>query len=98
MTWKKGQRDYTKYQITPAQWDKMFLRQKGCCPICLRPILRPGNPEGKRAAAVDHDHRTGRVRGLLDYRCNRFVIGRNNAERATRVAKYLTSKFDGRKL
>jgi len=91
-------RDYKKYDLTVKQWDKLFALQKGLCPICLKPIFKPGNKLGKRAAAVDHDHKTGRVRGLLDYRCNRFIIGRNSAERAERVYKYLVSEFDGRKL
>jgi hypothetical protein len=84
------------YGITPKQWLRMFERQGGLCPICLKPIYKPKNKEGKRAAAVDHCHLTKRVRGLLDYRCNRYIIGRNSAERAKRVYEYLTSEFDGR--
>jgi hypothetical protein len=91
-------RDYRKYGISSQQWDKMYVNQKGLCPICQKPIFRPGNKLGKRAAAVDHDHKSGRVRGLLDYRCNRFIIGRNSADRAERVYRYLVSDFDGRKL
>ena len=86
------------YGITPVQWLKIWNLQGGKCPICLKPIWKPGNKEGKRAAAVDHDHLTGRVRGLLDYRCNRYIIGRNSADRAERVYRYLTSEFDGRAL
>jgi hypothetical protein len=91
-------RNYMQYGLTAKQWDRMYKLQEGKCPICQRPIYRPGNKEGKRAAAVDHDHRTGRVRGLLDYRCNRYIIGRNSAERAERVYRYLVSTFDGREL
>lgn len=91
-------RDYSKYGLTVAQWDAMFERQQGKCPICLKPILRPGNKEGKRAASVDHDHSTGRIRGLLHWRCNRYAVGRTNVERARRVFEYLNSEFDGRDL
>ena len=87
-----------EYNLTPAQWNKMFKLQDGKCPICLKPILKPGNAEGKRAGSVDHDHKTKRVRGILCYRCNRFVIGRNHSDRAKRVYDYLTSSFDGREL
>lgn len=86
------------YGLSPQQWMKIYHHQKGLCPICLKPIFRPGNKLGKRAAAVDHDHKTGRVRGLLDYRCNRFRVGRNTAEAAKRMYDYLTSTFDGRAL
>lgn len=86
-----------RYGITQDQWEKMFLRQKGKCPVCLKPILKPGNPQGKRAAAVDHDHKSKRVRGLTCYRCNRFTIGRNrDTSKLKRLIAYLDSTFDGR--
>jgi len=91
-------RDYSKYGLTVKQWDAIYRLQSGVCAICLKPVMRPGNKHGKRAASVDHDHKTGRVRGLLCYRCNRFIIGRNHADRAKRVYEYLTSEFDGRLL
>jgi hypothetical protein len=87
-----------KYGISEEQWDWMYNRQKGLCPICQKLIQKPGNKLGKRAAAVDHDHKTGRVRGLTCYRCNRFKIGRNTTESITRLYHYLTSEFDGRYL
>jgi hypothetical protein len=45
----------------------MLERQAGVCAICGRP------PRGGRALDVDHDHVTGRVRGLLCGNCNRAV-------------------------
>ena len=85
------------YGITVRQWNLLFEKQNGKCAICLKPISKPG--KGKRAAAVDHDHVTGRVRGLTDYRCNRFVIGRNrDTSRLKRLIEYLESDFDGREL
>lgn len=93
-----AKRDYSRYGLTVAQWLEIYKLQNKKCPICQKALHKPGNMEGRRAASVDHDHTTGRVRGLLCYRCNRFVIGRNNAERAKRVYEYLTSKFDGRDL
>lgn len=88
-----------KYGINEAQWNKLFDLQGGKCPICLKPIFKPGNKEGRRSAAVDHNHRGNkRVRGLLHYFCNRFVIGKNTAEKAKRVADYLCSDFDARQL
>ena len=41
----------------------MLRRQGGVCGICKR---KPG----KRRLCVDHDHKTGQVRGLLCGRCN----------------------------
>ena len=41
----------------------MLAEQDGGCGIC-------GDPPGKTALHVDHDHETGVVRGLLCFRCN----------------------------
>ncbi|HEY3119685.1 MAG TPA: endonuclease domain-containing protein, partial [Vicinamibacteria bacterium] len=45
--------------ISEAQYSAMLARQHGACAICLR-SCKTG-----RRLAVDHDHSTGRVRGLL---------------------------------
>lgn len=52
----------------------MYERQEGRCAICgdLKDSWQPGmGVEGRsRFLVVDHDHNTGRVRGLLCTRCN----------------------------
>ncbi len=45
-------------------YDSLLASQDGVCAIC-------GNPPKKRRLSVDHNHRTGQVRGLLCFRCNR---------------------------
>ena len=87
-----------KYGLTELQWMQMYDLQQGKCPICMKKILKPGEWKGRRAACVDHDHQTGRVRGLLHYRCNRYKVGANTAESAKRIYEYLSSTFDGRTL
>jgi hypothetical protein len=52
------------YGITEAQYGDLFDAGDGGCWIC-------GRPPKNRALHVDHDHKTGRVRGLLCWRCNR---------------------------
>ncbi len=52
------------YGITVDDYNRMLKQQKGVCFICRR-------APGTRRLAVDHDHKTGAVRGLLCSRCNR---------------------------
>lgn len=53
-----------KYGIDHAEYNAMLDRQDGKCAIC-----KDKCKSGKRLC-VDHDHATGRVRGLLCSRCN----------------------------
>jgi deoxycytidylate deaminase len=48
----------------------MYRAQNGLCYICKKPESKI-NPSGQLSAlSVDHDHETGKVRGLLCNRCN----------------------------
>lgn len=53
-----------KYGISEAEYLFLFAEQEGVCKIC-------GKPEAQnKQLAVDHDHLTGKVRGLLCMLCN----------------------------
>lgn len=84
------------YGMTEEQWNKLYELQDGKCPICTKLLYKPYNTLGKRAAAVDHDHKTGRVRGLTCFICNQHRIGMNSADTAKRLVFYLGSNLDGR--
>jgi hypothetical protein len=77
------------YKITESDYKAMLRAQRGRCYICRRlpECQRKINPKVKKRLAIDHDHVTGRVRGLLCSACN-FAIGKfeNYKERFT---KYL---------
>ncbi len=50
--------------------------QGGCCAICdTRLELSVENGSQGKVAFADHDHETGKFRGVLCYGCNRRVIG-----------------------
>uniref|UniRef100_UPI00403FE523 endonuclease VII domain-containing protein n=1 Tax=Streptomyces sp. SS7 TaxID=3108485 RepID=UPI00403FE523 len=56
------------YGITAREYEAMLERQGGRCAICAIP-----SESSKRRLAVDHCHRTGRVRGLLCGLCNTAI-------------------------
>ena len=75
------------YGITADEYNAILAAQGGRCYICRR-----GNGRSKRLS-VDHCHKTGRVRGLLDTGCNKWVLGmlRDDVDASRRVTEYLTS-------
>ncbi len=56
--------------------------QGGGCALC-------GSPPRTRQLHIDHDHKTGRVRGLLCFRCNRALPHYMSAEWLRRAADYI---------
>ena len=57
------------FGLTPDEYDVMFEKQGGVCAICLEPEKVKRNGKVKNLA-VDHDHETGAIRGLLCHHCN----------------------------
>ncbi len=57
-----------KYGITPNVFRKMLGDQQGKCAICLIELGEFGHSEN--LMQIDHDHISGRVRGLLCRGCN----------------------------
>ncbi len=51
-------------------YEVMLTSQGGVCFLCKRPECAKAKSGHIRRMAVDHDHKTGRIRGLLCYRCN----------------------------
>lgn len=58
--------DLHKYGISSADYLKIWNQQGGLCAICHQ----PERCKRRRWLAVDHDHDTNRIRGLLCDKCN----------------------------
>lgn len=75
--WKKENPDRVHNQnlrkvhgITIEVYYEMLSSQGGGCAICGTP---PRDVRGMRYLHVDHDHETGRIRGLLCTNCNTAI-------------------------
>lgn len=74
--WRKGNTEYQQYMfeynlkkftgLSLEEYLTLLSRQKGKCAICG---TEAGNGRTKRLH-VDHDHKTGQIRGLLCSNCN----------------------------
>lgn len=67
----KDRRLVRVYGITREQRDDAIMTRNGLCDICGK---RPGEHwkmEGERILHIDHDHETGKLRGMLCGQCNK---------------------------
>lgn len=81
-----------KYGLSPEAYTQMVLDQQNQCAIC-----GTTNPGGQtvRKWHVDHDHKTGKVRGLLCFRCN-IGLGYflDDPDALTSAARYLLQSIN----
>ncbi len=79
-----AERDWTLYCLLPGERAKIAAYQGGLDPITLEPLTKTAN--------LDHDHETGQIRGLLNWRTNKvlqFFEGLRDREGFGRISKYL---------
>ena len=79
-----------RYGITLEQYDSMLTAQDGRCAVCKK-----HHTEFKINLAVDHDHKTGEVYGLLCTYCNQRFIGRDRDPQKYRNAAEFLDKGTG---
>ena len=73
------------YGINQEQYEEMLAEQGGSCAICGKTPEEEG-----RNLAVDHDHKTGEIFGILCSLCNKILVGRIREPAAfKRAAEYL---------
>jgi hypothetical protein len=84
---KRAQRDryYRRtYGLTADEVDEMLAAQSGVCAICRE------LPEVEARMHIDHDHRSGAIRGALCSRCNHAIgLLREDPVLFARAADYL---------
>ena len=75
-----------RYGISQADYEIMLIAQEGKCAVCsTTEYVGPG-----KRAHVDHDHKTGKVRGLVCVRCNVLLgMAQDQHERFIAAIRYL---------
>jgi len=75
----------TKYRLSLDQVEELKARYDGKCWVCKQPPTA-------RGLFVDHDHVTGKFRGMLCANCNTTLgLVKDDAERLKALAAYLES-------
>ena len=80
------------YGITIEDYEAMLETQGEVCAVCKKKetSLSNGSPPRVKPLAVDHDHETGKVRGLLCQGCNTSVgLLEDDIERVSAMVQYL---------
>ncbi|OYV96183.1 MAG: hypothetical protein B7Z62_08725 [Deltaproteobacteria bacterium 37-65-8] len=84
----RGKEMFKKYGITIGDYYDIMKSQGGTCKICKA----PSKIKGTRRLAIDHDHNTGKVRGLLCLQCNVMIgMSNDNPDRLINAANYLVN-------
>lgn len=79
----------SRYGITPEDYAELLVAQGNVCAVCREPetLIRKNSV---CQLAIDHDHQTGRIRGLLCNNCNRALgMLNDNPEILRAPAAYL---------
>ncbi len=82
VTWKNSLK---RYNISPDEWNDMFIEQGGCCAVC-----GIHQSKLKKRLHVDHNHSIGENRGLLCGNCNTAIgLMKDNPKIMRNAIKYL---------
>ena len=75
-----------RYSMNRVEQLKLFESQNKCCILCeseLKMFV------GHKGGFIDHDHKTGKVRGILCNRCNTIVGGLESHANVKRLLEYM---------
>lgn len=73
------------YGLTIEEVENIFLSQNGCCAICKNEF------QDRKTMHIDHNHQTGKVRGLLCNGCNHGIGHfQENPDNLLNAFQYLT--------
>ena len=71
--YRKEHKLKTRYNITIEDYNKLLIKQNNICAICGKEEISTDCKGKIRKLSVDHNHSTGKVRGLLCGKCNQGI-------------------------
>lgn len=87
----RHRRRMKQYDLTDAEFNAMWEAQDGCCAICNIKLQPRGR--SRHSAAIDHNHKTREVRGVLCRGCNHGIGSLGDSPSILiSAAKYLTER------
>jgi hypothetical protein len=81
-----ARKDYVlkkNYGISLEEFNQKWASQNQTCALCKN------SPRNTKDMHVDHDHTTGKVRGILCQKCNVTKVGSNTVESVQQILDYL---------
>jgi len=89
--WRKG--NLRRRGMNEKSYNEMLVKQNGVCAICFKAETRKYRNGTIARLSIDHNHKTGKIRGLLCSNCN-IGLGnfKDNIEFLSNAKTYL-NKF-----
>ena len=76
----------SKFKMTVEEYDVMFENQNCVCKICRLP--------SKKKLSIDHNHTTGKIRGLLCFTCNMGIGYFKDSEKLLKSASKYIKEYE----
>lgn len=76
------------YDISVERYNELLAVQSGVCAICFQP------DKFREKLSVDHDHKTGKIRGLLCHKCNAVLgLANDRLDTLKNAVRYLEKNY-----
>lgn len=83
----------SNFGITYSDYLRLLNKQNGVCAICQMPEQTVSRAGVRKRLAVDHNHETGKIRGLLCSGCNQAIgLLHDDPSRAAALVAYLRER------
>ena len=85
------EKTWEDFGFSMDSYTAMLQEQNGLCKICEKPEMTKDSRSGKiKDFAIDHCHKTKRIRGLLCNNCNRAIgLFQDDPKLLTKAAEYI---------